>query len=319
MTERTHEPDRPQTVPTLTDVVQAQQSADATDAANDAQQPIDASLQAAAPADMPVPLAQIPTLMPEPQAEAALRTSRYIERALNAVGRAASSDAAPQQQPSQPEPPQPEPPAGPGAPAWLGPFDDLQPLHSPGANGLLGLQDGALPHANTAPTAPGQPLQAPPARDAASELAERVAWEMLQLGQTAPAQPALPQPPVVAALPDAAEEPLPAAADDVQAAGFCAVAARAAQADAWPDTAALRGLLPGDFEEQLVHRVMQRVDAVLTDRVGEVIAAVIERQTRSLLPSIREELEFAIRKSVYEAMAEELAGIQASGVAGKPQ
>ncbi|PAT37949.1 hypothetical protein CK623_13205 [Vandammella animalimorsus] len=64
---------------------------------------------------------------------------------------------------------------------------------------------------------------------------------------------------------------------------------------------------------------MQRVDAVLTDRVGEVIAVVIERQTRSLLPSIREELEFAIRKSVYEAMADELAGIQASGLAGKPQ
>ena len=96
-------------------------------------------------------------------------------------------------------------------------------------------------------------MQAPPPRDAASELAERVAWEMLQLGQAAPvpsAQPEL-QLLAMAAPPDAAE-PLPMAADGVQAEGFCAVAARAAQADAWPDAAALRGLLPGDFEEQLV-------------------------------------------------------------------
>ncbi|WP_238945685.1 hypothetical protein [Vandammella animalimorsus] len=318
MTERAHDPYRPQTVPTLTDIVQAQPASDGSDAAHDAQPPVDAGLRAAAPADipadMPVPLAQIPTLMPEPQPDVALRTSRYIERALNAVGGAASAaDAAPPSQPLQPEPS-----AGPDASAWQGAFDDLQPLHPPAANAALhGLQDGALPHGDAAP---GQPMQAPPPRDAASELAERVAWEMLQLGQAAPVQSAQPelQLPAMAAPPDEAE-PLPMAADGVQAEGFCAVAARATQADAWPDAAALRGLLPGDFEEQLVHRVMQRVDAVLTDRVGEVIAAVIERQTRSLLPSIREELEFAIRKSVYEAMADELAGIQASGLEGAPQ
>ncbi|WP_238946322.1 hypothetical protein [Vandammella animalimorsus] len=315
MTERADDSHRPLAVPTLTDIVQTQPAADGADAdaAHGTQPPADASLPVAAPAgiaegmpagdiaaaDMPVPLAQIPTLMPEPQAEAGLRTSRYIERALHAVGGGAA------------QPPQPEPPpasadsSAPNAPAWLGVFDDLQPLRQPDAQGLQG--DVAPPGG----AVPALVMQAPPPRDAASELAERVAWEMLQLGQAVPAQP-----PAVAAPPDTVE---PLLAEDVQAEGFCAVAARAAQADAWPDTAALRELLPGDFEEQLVHRVMQRVDAVLTDRVGEVIAAVIERQTRSLLPSIREELEFAIRKSVYEAMADELAGIQASGLAGKPQ
>ncbi|WP_238945433.1 hypothetical protein [Vandammella animalimorsus] len=333
MTESAHNPCRPLAVPTLTDIVQAQPGAEAADAAqapaaNDAQPPAQARAQARMqaavpadiptdipvdiPADMPVPLAQIPTLMPEPQADAALRTSRYIERALHAVGGGAG-----EAQPPQPEPPAPNDPSAPnaqGAPAWLDAFDDLQPLHKPYANGpqvLHGLQgDASMPPGGAAAALA---MQAPPPRDAASELAERVAWEMLQLGQLAPAQPAPLQP----VQPPAMAEPPQAAAE--QADGFCAVAARAAQADTWPDAAALRGLLPGDFEEQLVHRVMQRVDAVLTDRVGEVIAAVIERQTRSLLPSIREELEFAIRKSVYEAMADELAGIQASGLAGKPQ
>ncbi|RMW95448.1 hypothetical protein EBQ25_11870 [Allofranklinella schreckenbergeri] len=71
-------------------------------------------------------------------------------------------------------------------------------------------------------------------------------------------------------------------------------------------TAHIRALFPPDFEEQLVHRVVQRVDSLMAARIGEVIATVVERQTRALLPTIRKELEFAIRKSVYEAMADEL-------------
>ncbi|THT99696.1 hypothetical protein E9531_12120 [Lampropedia puyangensis] len=54
---------------------------------------------------------------------------------------------------------------------------------------------------------------------------------------------------------------------------------------------------------------MQRVDAVLAERISQAIASVIEAQTRSLLPSMREELEFAVRTSVYEAMADELTQI----------
>lgn len=68
--------------------------------------------------------------------------------------------------------------------------------------------------------------------------------------------------------------------------------------------------------EQMVHRVIQRVDGLLAQRIGEVIATVIEAQTRSLLPSIREELEFAVRTSVYEAMAEELSEISPASDAG---
>lgn len=96
---------------------------------------------------------------------------------------------------------------------------------------------------------------------------------------------------------------LPAAAVDAES-PIAASAAPLSVAD-------LRAMLPPDFEEQLLHRLMHRVDAVLAERVGAVIAAVVAHQTRALLPSLREELEGVVRRSVDEAMAEELAVAQA--------
>jgi len=61
------------------------------------------------------------------------------------------------------------------------------------------------------------------------------------------------------------------------------------------------------FEEQLVHRVMQRVDALLEQRVRQAVTHVIEEQTRSLLPRLREELDSVVKGTVSEALAQELA------------
>ena len=57
----------------------------------------------------------------------------------------------------------------------------------------------------------------------------------------------------------------------------------------------------------MVHRVMQRVDVVLDQRLREAIAAVVQEQTRSVLPRLREEIESVVRNAVYEAVADELA------------
>ena len=74
------------------------------------------------------------------------------------------------------------------------------------------------------------------------------------------------------------------------------------------DTVAPRRLwLPDVFEEAVVHRVMQRVDIGLDQRLREAIATVVQEQTRSLLPRLREEVESVVRQVVYEAMAEEVA------------
>ncbi|MGB3879332.1 MAG: hypothetical protein WA955_02040 [Diaphorobacter nitroreducens] len=66
--------------------------------------------------------------------------------------------------------------------------------------------------------------------------------------------------------------------------------------------------LPYGFEEYVVHRVMQRVDVVLDQRLREAIAVVVQEQTRSMVPRLREEVESVVRQAVYEAVAEELAG-----------
>ena len=65
--------------------------------------------------------------------------------------------------------------------------------------------------------------------------------------------------------------------------------------------------LPEGMEEYMVHRVMQRVDVVLDQRLREAIATVVQEQTRSVLPRLREEIESVVRHAVYEAVADELA------------
>jgi hypothetical protein len=60
-------------------------------------------------------------------------------------------------------------------------------------------------------------------------------------------------------------------------------------------------------EEQLVQRVMQRVDLALERRLREAIAATVLEQTRSIAPLLRGEIEAAVRQTVAQAFADELA------------
>ena len=64
---------------------------------------------------------------------------------------------------------------------------------------------------------------------------------------------------------------------------------------------------PDVLEEAVVHRVMQRVDIGLEQRLRDAIATVVQEQTRSLLPRLREEVESVVRQVVYEAVADEVA------------
>jgi len=84
------------------------------------------------------------------------------------------------------------------------------------------------------------------------------------------------------------------------------VAAAAAGPNAGQPAAARA--LPEGMEEYMVHRVMQRVDVVLDQRLRDAIAIVVQEQTRSVLPRLREEIESVVRHAVYEAVADELAG-----------
>lgn len=69
-------------------------------------------------------------------------------------------------------------------------------------------------------------------------------------------------------------------------------------------------LTAADFsgiEEMVIHRIIQRVDVVLDQRLREAIATVVQEQTRSMVPRLREEVESVVRHAVYEAVADELA------------
>ena len=73
---------------------------------------------------------------------------------------------------------------------------------------------------------------------------------------------------------------------------------------------------PDVLEELLVHRVLQRIDLVLESRISAAIAHVVEEQTRSLQPRLREEIEAVVRASVNDALATELAAPAAAAGQG---
>ena len=60
------------------------------------------------------------------------------------------------------------------------------------------------------------------------------------------------------------------------------------------------------FEDQMVHRVMQRVALVLERRLREAVGQLILTHTQALGPRLREEIELVVRESVSQAVAQEL-------------
>ncbi len=61
-----------------------------------------------------------------------------------------------------------------------------------------------------------------------------------------------------------------------------------------------------EVREQLIQRVMQRVDMSLERRMREAIAAAVMEQTKGLAPLLRDEIESVVRETVTQAMAEEI-------------
>jgi hypothetical protein len=70
--------------------------------------------------------------------------------------------------------------------------------------------------------------------------------------------------------------------------------------------------VPGrQLQDDLVQRVMQRVDLLLERRVREAVATgASSSRHQDLLPQLREEIESVVRHAVYEAVADELASGQ---------
>jgi hypothetical protein len=59
-------------------------------------------------------------------------------------------------------------------------------------------------------------------------------------------------------------------------------------------------------QEQLIRRIMRRVDLTLERRLREAVAAAVIEQTRSIGPLLREEIEAVVRETVAQAFEQEL-------------
>lgn len=73
---------------------------------------------------------------------------------------------------------------------------------------------------------------------------------------------------------------------------------------------------PAVSEEQIVQRVMQRVDLTLDKRIREAIATVVLEQARNAGPALREKVEAAVRQAVADALAEETKSRQRGSASG---
>ena len=64
---------------------------------------------------------------------------------------------------------------------------------------------------------------------------------------------------------------------------------------------------PALSQEQLIERVMRRVDLTLERRLREAVAAAVIEQTRAIGPLLRDEIEAVVRQAVAQAFEQELA------------
>ncbi|VTU34700.1 hypothetical protein H4CHR_03468 [Variovorax sp. PBS-H4] len=85
-----------------------------------------------------------------------------------------------------------------------------------------------------------------------------------------------------------------------------AVAADASQAVANDPKALLLEADAFRVEEHLLHRVLQRVDLSLEERLSDTVSAAVQQQLDNMIPRLREEIEAVLRELVSQALAQEL-------------
>jgi len=60
------------------------------------------------------------------------------------------------------------------------------------------------------------------------------------------------------------------------------------------------------LEEQLLHRILQRVDLSLEQRLGDAVSQAVQQQLEAMVPRLREKIEGLLRTLVVDALAAEL-------------
>ncbi len=73
------------------------------------------------------------------------------------------------------------------------------------------------------------------------------------------------------------------------------------------------------LEEQLMHRVLQRIDLSLEERLSDAVSAAVQQQLDAMVPRLRSEIEGVLRSLVVEALSKELSDNTGSVPAFGPQ
>ena len=73
------------------------------------------------------------------------------------------------------------------------------------------------------------------------------------------------------------------------------------------------------LEEQLMHRVLQRIDLSLEERLTDAVSAAVQQQLDAMVPRLRSEIEGVLRSLVVEALSKELSDNTGSVPASSPQ
>lgn len=60
------------------------------------------------------------------------------------------------------------------------------------------------------------------------------------------------------------------------------------------------------LEEQLLHRVLQRIDLQLEEQLSDAVSAAVQQHLDTMIPRLRDEIEVVLRTLVSEALAREL-------------
>lgn len=87
------------------------------------------------------------------------------------------------------------------------------------------------------------------------------------------------------------------------------------------DAVAMARLVPGDtgdigsgavsedhhdvLEEELVQRILERVERTLDDQISDAVAAQVQGQLDAMVPRLRDEIDKALRRVVKDALARE--------------
>jgi hypothetical protein len=104
------------------------------------------------------------------------------------------------------------------------------------------------------------------------------------------------------------EEPPPGApvAETAAPAELAPIATEPSEAVALSPEARLSEASAFRLEEQLLHRVLQRIDLQMEERLSDVVSAAVQHHLDTMIPGLRKEIEAVLRALVSESLSHEL-------------